>query len=109
MLMEVGLVAAQGLLAGDGRPFEVRQDQKSRITKQRDFTPARLSARLLATPPFRAEIQWCVGEGIYLQSPARIHLRPILPLSFLLRSFLYGFISFSSLFKPTYVTRVICS
>lgn len=46
LLMEVGLVAAQGLLAGDGRPFEVRQDQKSRITKQRDFTPARLSARL---------------------------------------------------------------
>lgn len=34
-LMEVGLVAAQGLLAGDDRPFEVRQDQKSRITKQR--------------------------------------------------------------------------
>lgn len=70
LLMEVGLVAAQGLLAGDGRPFEVRQDQKSRITKQRDFTPARLSARLPATPPFRAGIQQLVGEGFYPKCPA---------------------------------------
>lgn len=46
VLMEVGLVAAQGLLAGDGRPFELRQDQKSRITKQRlhPSTPARRSS-----------------------------------------------------------------
>ncbi len=29
VLMEVGLVAAQGLLAGDGWPFEVRQNNQT--------------------------------------------------------------------------------
>lgn len=51
-LMEVGLVATQGLLAGDGRPFEVSQDQKSRITKQRLYP-----SKALSTPARRSSLQ----------------------------------------------------